>query len=219
MIQRLPPGDEAAPPLFKAEGLSKRYEVTTVLDRVSFEVPANAVVSFVGENGAGKSTLFNILSGIVEADAGAMLLDGRPYRPRSYREATRRGVSRVFQEQSLIANVPVYENLLLGAEGGFVRAGQFLDKRAMIAAAERIVAEAGVDLDVRKRTGGYDFSKRQSIEIARACLATTHLGGVTRPFVLLDEPTSALTVATRKHSSVSSPRSDNVVRYCSSRIA
>jgi ribose transport system ATP-binding protein len=180
------------PLLFRADRLTKSYGSAVVLDDVSFEVPANAVVTFVGENGAGKSTLLNILSGIVPADAGTMHLADAAYRPGSYGAAVAKGVSRVFQEQSLISNVPVYENLLIGQEGRFTRAGQFLDRSAMIAAAERIVDEAAIDVDVRRRTGAYDFSKRQSIEIARACLAATHLSGVKRPFVLLDEPTSAL---------------------------
>ena len=183
---------DAQPLLFEAKGLAKSYGRAVVLNDVSFEVPSNRVVTFVGENGAGKSTLFNILSGLVKPDQGAMRLAGRSFGVRSYGEAVAKGVSRVFQEQSLVANIPVYENLLLGHERRFTRAGQLIDKRAMIAAAERIVEEAGIDVDVRRRTGDYDFSKRQSIEIARACLATTHLAGITTPFILLDEPTSAL---------------------------
>ncbi len=179
-------------PLFSASRLSKSYGPNTVLHQVSFEVPRNAVVTFVGENGAGKSTLFNILSGIVRPDTGTMSLGGTAYAPEGYGAAVARGVTRVFQEQSLVANVPVYENLLLGYERGFDRAGAFIDRRSMIAAAERIVEEAGLDVDVRRRTGDYDFSRRQSIEIARACLAPIHLGGIRQPFVLLDEPTSAL---------------------------
>jgi ABC-type sugar transport system ATPase subunit len=62
----------------------------------------------------------------------------------------------------------------------------------MIAAAERIIEAAGIDVDVRRRTGSYDFSRRQAIEIARACLATLHIVGVATPLILLDEPTSAL---------------------------
>jgi ribose transport system ATP-binding protein len=62
----------------------------------------------------------------------------------------------------------------------------------MIAAAERIVAEAGLDVDVRRRTGSYPFSTRQSIEIARASLAPLLIAGRSDPLVLLDEPTSAL---------------------------
>ncbi|GLK69764.1 sugar ABC transporter ATP-binding protein [Hansschlegelia plantiphila] len=179
-------------PVFEAQALSKSYGPNRVLDDVGFVVPRNKVVTFVGENGAGKSTLFNILSGVAAPDSGVMRLHGATYAPTDYGAAASLGVSRVFQEQSLILNVPVYENLLLGQDARFARAGQFLDRKAMIAVAEAIVEEAGVDVDVRRRTGDYDFSKRQSIEIARACLAGLHLGLVTQPFVLLDEPTSAL---------------------------
>ncbi|MBX3567916.1 MAG: sugar ABC transporter ATP-binding protein [Rhizobiaceae bacterium] len=179
-------------PFFVADGLSKRFGATRVLDGVGFSIPEKSVVSFVGENGAGKSTLFNILSGVVEPDAGTMTLGGKPYRPRHYGDAIGVGVSRVFQEQALVRNIPVYENLLLGQDDGFYRAGQFVDRAAMIAAAQRIADEAGIDVDVRRRTGSYDFSRRQSIEIARACLAPSILGDIAQPLVLLDEPTSAL---------------------------
>lgn len=179
-------------PLFRGQGLTKRYDANLVLDDVGFEIGGNKVVSFVGENGAGKSTLLNILSGIVPPDAGDMRLHGQPYRPSGYGVASRLGVTRVFQEQALILNVPVYENLVLGHETRFDRLGQWVDKGAMIAAAERIIEAAGIDVDVRRRTGSYDFSRRQAIEIARACLATLHIVGVATPLILLDEPTSAL---------------------------
>jgi ribose transport system ATP-binding protein len=179
-------------PLFRAEGLSKRYGPNAVLDEVGFEIGRNRIVSFVGENGAGKSTLLNIISGIVAADSGRMWLNGVPFRPTEYGAASRLGVTRVFQEQALVLNVPVYENLMLGHEHRFDRFGQLVDRAAMIAVAEGIVEEAGIDVDVRRRTGSYDFSKRQSIEIARACLVPTRLLGVESPLILLDEPTSAL---------------------------
>jgi ribose transport system ATP-binding protein len=184
--------DARPDPLFRADGLSKRYGPTTVLDEVGFEIGRNKVVSFVGENGAGKSTLLNILTGIVAADSGRMLLNGVPFLPADYGAASRLGVSRVFQEQALVLNVPVYENLVLGHESRFDRFGQFVDRATMIAVAEGIVEEAGINVDVRRRTGSYDFSKRQSIEIARACLVPTRLLGVENPLILLDEPTSAL---------------------------
>lgn len=176
---------------FRAEGLSKSYGDTSVLNDVSFEIPANKVVSFIGENGAGKSTLLNILSGVVQPNAGRMQLAGADYRPQSYHHALAYGISRVFQEQALVPNVPIYENLLIGEEKRFSSAG-FVQRRKMIEAAERIVEEAEIDIDVRRRTSDYDFSKRHSIEIARACLATSHISAIALPLVLLDEPTSAL---------------------------
>ena len=177
--------------LLVASGLSKSYDGIAVLDDVSFEVPRNSVVTFVGENGAGKSTLFNILSGITRPDRGSLTLKGQDFRPDDYRSAWQRGVSRVFQEQSLVLNIPVYENLVLGQEHRFTKAG-LVDRKTMVHVAKRIIEDAGLDIDVRRQTSDYDFSKRQAIEIARACLGPVHVGGIEQPLILLDEPTSAL---------------------------
>ncbi|RWR21458.1 sugar ABC transporter ATP-binding protein [Sinirhodobacter populi] len=185
-----PPG--AVDSLLEVRNLSKSYGPIRVISDVSFDVPRRSVVTLVGENGAGKSTIFNILSGLTAQDSGTVRLDGQDFTPGSHRKAVARGITRVFQEQSLVQNVPVYENLLLGEEARFTRFGQWIDRNAMIRAARQIIEEAGLDVDVRRKTGDYDFSTRQSIEIARACLTPTILRGVAEPLVLLDEPTSAL---------------------------
>jgi ribose transport system ATP-binding protein len=180
------------PELLRVSGLAKSYGPVRVLHDVSLAAPARSIVGLVGENGAGKSTLFNIITGLTKPDGGSMFYRGRPFAPQSYGEAFAHGVSRVFQEQSLILNVPVFENMVLSQERRYTRWGQFVDRRAMIRVAEKIVEEAGLDVDVRRNAGAYDFSRRQALEIARACLAPKHLMGIEDPLVLLDEPTSAL---------------------------
>lgn len=189
------PASIASPPqadLLAVRNLSKAYGPVTVISDVSFDVPARSVVTLVGENGAGKSTIFNILSGLTRPDGGTITLGGHPFRPDRHKAAVGLGVTRVFQEQSLVHNVPVYENLLIGEEHRYARFGQWVDRKAMVRDARRIIAEAGLDVDVERRTGDYDFSTRQSIEIARACLTPTLIRGVKEPLILLDEPTSAL---------------------------
>lgn len=178
--------------ILRIEGLSKKFGETVVLDNVSFAVASNSVVGIVGENGAGKSTLFNIISGIVRPDRGRIEFQGKEFSPANYKEANLLGISRVFQEQALIPNIAVYENILLSHEPHFARFGQILDKRRMIEVAQRIVDAMKLDIDVRRRTSDYDFSKRQSIEIARACLVPREVLAIETPLVLLDEPTSAL---------------------------
>jgi ribose transport system ATP-binding protein len=178
--------------LFRAERISKSYGHIRILHDVSLVVPPRSIVGLVGENGAGKTTLFNILTGLARPDSGSMYYREDPYSPRAYNEAFALGISRVFQEQALILNVPVYENLVLSQEARFTKFGQLIDRTAMIKVAERIVQDAGLDVDVRRNAGAYDFSKRQAIEIARACMAPRHLMGIADPLVLLDEPTSAL---------------------------
>jgi ABC-type sugar transport system ATPase subunit len=178
--------------LFRAERVSKSYGHIRILHDVSLVVPPRSIVGLVGENGAGKTTLFNILTGLTRPDTGTMYYHGDHYSPRAYNEAFALGITRVFQEQALILNVPVYENLVLSQEARFTKFGQLIDRTAMIKIAERIVDDAGLDIDVRRDASAYDFSKRQAIEIARACMAPRHLMGIADPLVLLDEPTSAL---------------------------
>jgi ribose transport system ATP-binding protein len=181
----------ATGPLLEARGLSKRFGANLVLDDVSIELAANSIVGIVGENGAGKSTLFNVLCGVVRPDTGEIRAHGRPFAPRNLAEANRHGVSRVFQEQALIPNATVYENLLLGHEERFSRGG-VLDQTAMMAVAERILRRAKVAVDVRAVVGELDFSKRQLVEIARACLTPQEVLGIAAGVVLLDEPTASL---------------------------
>lgn len=176
---------------FEVSGLTKSFGPVQVLKDVSFKVPHNSVVSFVGENGAGKSTMFNILSGVLQADSGSMTLLGESYEPHTYGDALSNGISRVFQEQALVPNISVAENLVLGQDKAFFKSG-LIDRKAMNLAAQRIIDEAGLSIDVRRKSSSYDFSSRQSIEIARACLGPKVLGGRDHPLVLLDEPTSAL---------------------------
>lgn len=186
--------ERPAPPVaaLRALGLSKRYDETIALANVDITLGLNRIVGLVGENGAGKSTLLNILSGIAAADSGSLEVHGGTRSFTNYAEAQRLGIARVFQEQALIAAIPVFENLLLGCEAQFTRLGQLLRRRDMIRRAEEMIEQAGARIDVRRITSDLSFSERQLVEIIRACTAPTALFGVDSPIVLLDEPTASL---------------------------
>jgi ribose transport system ATP-binding protein len=179
-------------PKLSIRGVTKQFEAATAVDRVDLDIGAGQVAGLIGENGAGKSTLLNILSGIVEPDAGSIELDGRPFRPAGYGEASALGVARVFQEQALIPNLRVYENILLSHEARFTRFGQIVRRRAMVDLAQAIADEAGISVDVTRLTSALSLSKRQLVEIARACLVPSRVLDIERPVVLLDEPTASL---------------------------
>src|SRR5580765_7169563 len=97
-------------------GIRRSFGATVALDGVDLSVAAGEICGLVGQNGAGKSTLMAILAGALQADAGAMTIDGRPYAPHNPIEARRAGVAMIYQELSLAADLTVMENLLLGAE-------------------------------------------------------------------------------------------------------
>jgi ribose transport system ATP-binding protein len=171
-------------------GIGKAYPGVQALAGVSFTVHTGQVVGLVGENGAGKSTLLSVINGLVVPDEGTVEVNGVPLRPGQPAEAAARGVSTVYQEQGLIPSLTVYENLFLGRERRFTRAG-VPSRRRMIRSAQRTLDDLSIRVDPRASVGELGFTDRQMVEIAKA-FALTEAYDV-RPVILLDEPTSALT--------------------------
>jgi ribose transport system ATP-binding protein len=172
------------------QDVSKAYPGVKALDEVSFSLKRHSVLGLVGENGAGKSTLLSIINGSVRPDSGTLSIDGHPVRFGHPTEAARHGVATVFQEQGLIATIPVYENIFLGRERKFLAGAGFLRQRAMITEAKAVLDDLHVDVDPRAPTGSLSFGQRQLVEIAKA-FALSRVYPV-EPIILLDEPTSAL---------------------------
>ncbi|MBK8267309.1 MAG: sugar ABC transporter ATP-binding protein [Planctomycetes bacterium] len=98
----------------ETEGLRKDYPGTVALDGVSVAFEAGKVSALIGKNGAGKSTLVKILAGAVRPTSGSVRLNGRTLQLRSPREALAQGIAAVHQELSLIPDLTVGENILLG---------------------------------------------------------------------------------------------------------
>jgi ribose transport system ATP-binding protein len=150
------------------QDVSKAYPGVKALDEVSFSLKRHSVLGLVGENGAGKSTLLSIINGSVRPDSGTLSIDGHPVRFGHPTEAAQHGVATVFQEQGLIATIPVYENIFLGRERKFLAGAGFLRQRAMITEAKAVLDDLHVDVDPRAPTGSLSFGQRQLVEIAKA---------------------------------------------------
>jgi ribose transport system ATP-binding protein len=128
-------GPEDVPVLALRE-VNKSFPGVHALRDVSITVGRGEIDGLIGENGAGKSTLMKILSGVYQPDSGEILIAGRPTRLASSSDANRQGIGMVFQEQSLLTNLTVGENIYLGNEAQFTRAG-IVGWRALYAAASR----------------------------------------------------------------------------------
>src|ERR1700712_4523592 len=89
-------------PLFRMEGISKRYGGVRALENAELTVHAGRVHAILGENGAGKSTLIKTMAGGAGAPQGRMLLDGREVPFADPAAANAAGIVCVFQELSLI---------------------------------------------------------------------------------------------------------------------
>ena len=163
--------------------ISKSFGTNRVLRAVDFALAPGEIRALIGENGAGKSTLMNILGGVVRADAGEILLDGRAVRFSKPRASLDAGVAFVHQELNLVNDLAVYENLFIGRE---LRKGGFLDASAMCQRAVEVFARMGIEMDVRTLVRDLDASYKQIVEIARALLMNARI-------IIMDEPTTSLT--------------------------
>ena len=105
--------DGAAAPLFRMEGVSKRYGGVRALEKADLTVAAGRIHAILGENGAGKSTLIKIMAGVVAPDEGRMTMQGREVSFASPAAANEAGIVCIFQELSLIPELTVADNIAI----------------------------------------------------------------------------------------------------------
>ena len=169
-------------PVLEVQSIGKSFPAVRALDGVSLRVAAGEVHGVIGENGAGKSTLMKILAGIERPDEGRLVLDGRPYAPRSAREATDAGVAMIHQELNLAGALSAAENIVLGREP---RTFGVIRRAAMRAEATRRLSEVGASIDPDAIVGDLPVAQQQLVEIAKALSQESKV-------LILDEPTAVL---------------------------
>ena len=163
-------------------GMSKAFGAVAALQDVSLTGHAGSIHAITGENGAGKSTLMKLLAGVYQPDAGALLIDGRLRTLPNPAAARRAGISTVFQELTVLPNLTVAENLLLGREPG--RFG-WLGRSAMEGEARAVLSRIGIDIDPRRACGSLSISEQQLVEIAKGVSTDASV-------FIFDEPTAPL---------------------------
>lgn len=163
--------------------VAKHYGGITALRDVSLELCAGEVHCVAGENGAGKSTLIKILTGAIRRDAGSYEVGGRGVGDLSPSGARAAGVGVVYQELSLLPDLSVGENLLMGrlpARRWIVRS------RALRSRAAAMLSRVGLDdLDPGTAVRDTSLAVRQLVEIAKVL-------GEQPKVIIFDEPTTAL---------------------------
>src|SRR3954468_6235207 len=179
-------GSEA---LLEVRNIAKGFAGVTVLRDISFAVRAGEVMMLVGENGAGKSTLKNILSGLIEPDAGEILFRGQHYRSLTTGEADRLGIGTIHQELSLFDNLSVAENIHLPH---LPQRGGFLQQGAMREQTRTLLRDViGVAIDPNAEVESLSLGERQLVELAKS---VHHASSI----LILDEPTTCLSLPERR---------------------
>ncbi|WP_417068787.1 sugar ABC transporter ATP-binding protein [Niveibacterium terrae] len=172
----------AAVPVLELRGIDKRFPGVKALDKAGLRLFPGEVHALMGQNGAGKSTLIKALTGVDPADAGEILLAGKPISPTSVQQAQDLGISTVYQEINLCPNLSVAENIFIGR---FPLRHGMIDWKKLERDASEALAALNVDIDVRLPLASYPVAIQQMVAIARAL-------GTDASILVLDEPTSSL---------------------------
>jgi branched-chain amino acid transport system ATP-binding protein len=103
-------------PILELREVTKRFGGITAVDRVSLAVPANGITGLIGPNGSGKSVTFDCITGLLQADAGDIILKGESIKALSADGIGRRGIGRTFQACRVLRGMTVLENLMVMAQ-------------------------------------------------------------------------------------------------------
>ena len=170
---------QAAPTSLRAEGLRKAYGGRPVLRDVSFSIEPGEAVGLLGPNGAGKTTLFYIVTGLLAADGGRVLLEDRDVTRLPMHRRARLGIGYLPQEASVFRGLSVAGNIKAALEISEP------DRKRRAARLEALLDEFGLarlrDAAAVTLSGG----ERRRVEIARALASDPR-------FILLDEPLAGI---------------------------
>jgi ATP-binding cassette subfamily C protein LapB len=159
-----------------------------IIKNMSLKIPAGQKVAIVGRMGSGKSTISRLISGLIQPNEGAVLIDGIDLRQID-KSDLRRNIGVMLQETWLFAGT-VKENLQMGF---YEYDDAHILSIARISGVDDFVARhpQGYDMELRERGEGLSGGQRQSINLARALLHKPNI-------LVLDEPTSSMDTATEK---------------------
>ena len=176
-------------PVLELKGLSKSFGGLDAVRDVDLRVFAGDRRAIIGPNGAGKTTLFNVITGVLPATSGQVLLFGQDVTAWPSHRRTALGMARTFQITSLFPKLTVFDNVLLAIAG--VRKMKFVMWRLLSSyrdlheKAHRLLDDVGYsdrqDVEVRNLSHG----EQRQIEIVLGLASDPQL-------LLLDEPAAGL---------------------------
>jgi branched-chain amino acid transport system ATP-binding protein len=169
--------------ILKLDNLTKSFGSLKAVDGVQLEVAQGEALGIIGPNGAGKTTLFNLITGLLKPDAGAVSFAGRDITHAPPRARCIAGIARSFQIPHPFENLTVFENLLVAAiHGRRQREAQVVE------ACGDILERTGLLGFANRPAGTLNLLGRKRLELARALASAPRL-------LLLDEIAGGLTEA------------------------
>lgn len=149
-----------------------------LVKQVSLNLNPGEVVGLLGPNGAGKTTTFNLVTGLLRPDSGAVVMDGQSVADLSMPQRARLGIGYLPQEASVFRNLSVRDNLLLALQESAAPHGQRSQR------VEQLVDDFHLRPFVERRGFQLSGGERRRCEVARALAVGEH----GPRYLLLDEP-------------------------------
>lgn len=162
--------------VMQALDLAKSYKGRQVVRDVGLEVTTGEIVGLLGPNGAGKTTVFYMIIGLIRADGGQVILNGRDLSRAPMHERARRGIGYLPQESSVFRKLSVRDNIL-----AILQTRKELDSSTREARLDGLMHEFHIDHLADSMGMSLSGGERRRVEIARAL-------AMEPDFILLDEP-------------------------------
>ena len=163
--------------------ITKKFGSLVANDQIDLKVEKGEIHAILGENGAGKSTLMNIVYGLLKADSGEILVDGKKVEINEPADALKHGIGMVHQHFMLVPVFTVAENIVLGHEKS--KRGLLTLEEAKLKIAS-IAKEFKFEIDPDALIEDLPVGIQQRVEIIRALMYDAKV-------LILDEPTAVLT--------------------------
>ncbi len=181
------------------EGLTKRFGGFYALNQVDLAVKQGDIHALIGPNGAGKTTFFNLLTGVLPADAGTITFEGHTVDDSRPSRRTLRGIARTFQNIRLFPHLTVLETVMIGSHcrafptvrkalADAIIHRPFRDSHAeheMRASSIELLEHFGLADKRNEKASDLPYGEQRKLELARALATKPRL-------LLLDEPAAGM---------------------------
>lgn len=169
--------------LLELTGIAKSFTGVKVLHEVDLHVEKGEIHGLVGENGAGKSTLMNIIGGVIDKDAGSMIVNSEKYKPKSPLSAADAGIAFIHQELNLFTNLTVAENMFIEIFPKKLKTA--IDYKKITKLAQECIEEYDLPVKPTDKVEVLPAGVRQMVEIAKGLMKNAKI-------MIFDEPTTSL---------------------------
>jgi branched-chain amino acid transport system ATP-binding protein len=180
--------------ILEAKNVTKRFGGLVAVNDLTFNIPAQSIVSIIGPNGAGKTTFFNCITGFYQIDEGEIHFTGRSIKGHSPDQIARVGISRTYQNIRLFNYMSAIENILVGMEPQlhsswigalFGLSGTRKEEKEALIEASRLLDFVGLRGLGDTLARNLPYGDQRRLEIGRALASKPQL-------LLLDEPTAGM---------------------------